>query len=236
MGRLKSEGLCQDGVRQRLVQSRSARTRSRWARYRESQAPCSDVNCPCASHVQPSRRARIESLGVRFNTAGRLQPFRRADLVFDRLAFPASGHAGIIVHGDLKAISRFSSPRHPYRSGFRAGTVLPARRQTPASAAISSGSPIRVTPEFSTNRRSAAARSIPCSFIIDSSRTFKRSVRTAPGLTAFTWTPSRIPASARAFVNDSNPAFTAPPAANSAPGVLPPAPEMKSTDRQLFFK
>src|SRR5437764_997154 len=45
-----------------------------------------------------------------------------------------------------------------------------------------------------------------------------------PGLIAFTCTPSRIPASAIALVNESNAAFTEPPMVNWLPGVRPPAP------------
>ena len=53
-----------------------------------------------------------------------------------------------------------------------------------------------------------------------------RSVRTVPGFTAFTCTPSRIPTSASALVTDSTAAFTLPPIVNSAPGVFPPTPAM----------
>src|ERR1700686_3791606 len=51
-----------------------------------------------------------------------------------------------------------------------------------------------------------------------------------PGLIAFTWTPSRMPISATAFVNERQAPFTEPPIVNSAPGVRPPAPMMFRTE------
>src|SRR5579863_4062467 len=57
-----------------------------------------------------------------------------------------------------------------------------------------------------------------------------------PGLMQFTCTPSAIPSSARALVNESIAALTDPPMANSAPGVRPPAPETKSNDPLDAFK
>ena len=51
-----------------------------------------------------------------------------------------------------------------------------------------------------------------------------RPVRTGPGLTATTRTPSATPLSASALVSESRAALTEPPTVNSAPGVRPPTP------------
>lgn len=98
------------------------------------------------------------------------------------------------------------------------------------NAAISSGSPTRVTPARFTKIFSASSNPTPHSAATYSNRFANRPVRTVPGFTAFTCIPSAIPTAANAFVSDNNAAFTDPPTANSAPGVLPPVPAMFTND------
>ena len=70
----------------------------------------------------------------------------------------------------------------------------------------------------------------PSFFITRSSRPRKRSVFTEPGLTALTWTPSRLPRSASAFMKASIAATTDAPTMASATGARGLVPPMKTTD------
>src|SRR6185437_8367804 len=100
---------------------------------------------------------------------------------------------------------------------------------------MSSGSPKRVMFCSLTMRAITASVEMPCCFAATSIRAICRSVRTGPGLTALTCTPSTMPSSAIALVKDRHAALTEPPMVKCAPGVRPPAPMMLTMEPWRFF-
>src|ERR1035437_6697644 len=141
------------------------------------------------------------------------------------------GHQGFLSpHHIVFVVPPSRSINAPCKYRFCGDTIYATRFAT------SSGSPSFVMPASATICAAASAPLIPFSFDNVSSLVTNLAVRTAPGLIAFTCTPSPTPTSAIAFVNESIAALTEPPMVNCAPGVQPPTPAMFTTEPFRCFR